>query len=55
MLDVANTLGLSQATIRVIERRVQTDKFIVCGGIMLVFVFLLLILHYSGKLVLWGQ
>ena len=32
ILDVANVLGLSQSTVRAIERRLNTDKWIVLAG-----------------------
>lgn len=34
MLDVANTLGLSQTVIRWIERRTAEDKYIFWGGVL---------------------
>ena len=35
VLDVANTMGLSQSLIRIIERREFVDKMIVYVGILL--------------------
>ena len=35
VLDVANTMGLSQSLIRIIERREFVDKMIVYGGMLL--------------------
>lgn len=46
VIDIANTLGLSNATIRLIERRVKQDKFILIGGMLITtFVIVIVILY----------
>eukprot|EP00301_Raphidiophrys_heterophryoidea_P003900 c11741_g1_i1.p1 GENE.c11741_g1_i1~~c11741_g1_i1.p1 ORF type:complete len:163 (-),score=36.14 c11741_g1_i1:165-653(-) len=50
VLDVANVLGLSQATIRVIERRISGDRIIVFGGIALTLLVLFFVLYTAKKL-----
>jgi len=46
ILDVANTLGLSNTTMRLIENRVKQDKFILFGGMALVLTIILVVYIY---------
>jgi Golgi SNAP receptor complex protein 2 len=46
LYTVANTLGISGDTIRMIERRALQDKWIFYGGVIIFFLFVWLCLHY---------
>lgn len=47
VIDIANTLGLSNATIRLIERRVKQDKFILIGGMLITtFIIAMIVLYF---------
>lgn len=46
ILDVANTLGLSQTTIRWIERRTAEDKYIFWGGVFLTLTVMFFTIRY---------
>jgi Golgi SNAP receptor complex protein 2 len=46
LYSVANTLGLSGDTIRMIERRAKQDKWIFWAGVIVFFLFCWLVLHY---------
>ncbi|XP_046393461.1 Golgi SNAP receptor complex member 2 [Ischnura elegans] len=46
MLDLVNVLGLSDATMRLIERRASQDKFILIGGMAATLIIILLCLVY---------
>ncbi|CAK7204692.1 Protein transport protein bos1 [Sporothrix eucalyptigena] len=46
MYTVANTLGISGDTIRMIERRAREDKWIFWAGVVVFFLFCWLCLHY---------
>ncbi|KAI1267064.1 V-snare-domain-containing protein [Xylariaceae sp. FL1019] len=46
LYSVANTLGVSGSTIRMVERRAKEDKWIFLGGIVVFFVFCWLVLHF---------
>ncbi|KAI0150767.1 V-snare-domain-containing protein [Xylariaceae sp. FL1272] len=46
LYSVANTLGISGTTIRMVERRAKEDKWIFVGGVIIFFVFCWLVLHY---------
>lgn len=46
LYSVANTLGISGDTIRMVERRAMQDKWIFWGGVIGFFVFCWLVLHY---------
>ncbi|XP_022289640.1 Golgi SNAP receptor complex member 2-like [Crassostrea virginica] len=46
ILDLANTLGLSNTVMRLIERRTYQDKFILYGGMILTLVIMFLIWKY---------
>jgi hypothetical protein len=43
---VANTLGVSGDTIRMVERRARQDKWIFWAGVVVFFGFCWLVLHY---------
>lgn len=56
LIDLANTLGLSNATISLIERRVAQDKYVLFGGMfvtltVIVFVVMFLLWELLG---VWG-
>ncbi|XP_062612607.1 Golgi SNAP receptor complex member 2-like [Saccostrea cucullata] len=46
ILDLANTLGLSNTVMRLIERRTYQDKFILYGGMILTLIIMFLIWKY---------
>lgn len=46
LYSVANTLGVSGDTIRMIERRAKQDKWIFWAGVVVFFVFCYLVLRY---------
>jgi Golgi SNAP receptor complex protein 2 len=46
LYSVANTLGVSGDTIRMIERRAKQDKWIFWAGVLIFFLFCWLCLHY---------
>lgn len=46
IVDMANTLGLSNHTMRLIERRVVQDKYILVGGIAITMVVIVLVIMY---------
>ncbi|CAK7210851.1 Protein transport protein bos1 [Sporothrix curviconia] len=46
MYTVANTLGISGDTIRMVERRAREDKWIFWAGVIVFFLFCWLCLHY---------
>ncbi len=46
ILDVANTLGLSNTVLRLIERRTHRDKFILFGGMAVTLVIMWLLWKY---------
>lgn len=46
ILDVANTLGMSNTVIRLIERRGQGDKYILIGGIIATCIFMAAVIRY---------
>lgn len=46
LYSVANTLGVSGDTIRMIERRAKQDKWIFWAGVVIFFLFCWLVLHY---------
>ena len=46
MLDVANSLGLSNTVMRLIERRAYQDKFILYGGMFVTCIIMFLIWKY---------
>ncbi|CAH0600470.1 unnamed protein product [Chrysodeixis includens] len=46
IIDLANTLGLSNATISLIERRVSQDKYVLFGGMFVTLAVITLIIMY---------
>lgn len=46
IIDLANTLGLSNATISLIERRVSQDKYILFGGMIFTLGVIVLVVMY---------
>ena len=46
MLNVTNSLGLSNTLIRMIERRNQSDKFVLYGGMVFTLFIMFLIVKY---------
>ncbi|OAA69127.1 membrin [Cordyceps fumosorosea ARSEF 2679] len=46
LYSVANTLGVSGETIRMVERRAREDKWIFAAGVIIFFGFCWLVLHY---------
>nr|CAD7259693.1 unnamed protein product [Timema shepardi]CAD7568078.1 unnamed protein product [Timema californicum] len=46
LYDIANTLGLSNTTMRLIERRAYQDKFILLGGMLVTTFLITLIIVY---------
>ncbi|XP_038208518.1 probable Golgi SNAP receptor complex member 2 [Zerene cesonia] len=46
LIDLANTLGLSNATISLIERRVSQDKYILYGGMFVTLSVIVLVIIY---------
>ncbi|XP_061382840.1 probable Golgi SNAP receptor complex member 2 [Danaus plexippus] len=46
MIDLANTLGLSNATITLIERRVSQDKYVLFGGMFVTLSVIALVIIY---------
>lgn len=46
MLDVANTLGLTNTVMRLIEKRTYQDKFILFGGMVVTCIILFLVWRY---------
>lgn len=46
LYSVANTLGVSGDTIRMVERRAREDKWIFAAGVIVFFLFCWLVMHY---------
>lgn len=46
LMDVANTLGLSNTTMRLIENRVKEDKWILIGGMLITMIMVFLVIIY---------
>ena len=46
LYGIANTLGVSGDTIRMVERRAREDKWIFAAGVIIFFLFCWLVLHY---------
>ncbi|KAG8526516.1 uncharacterized protein KY384_008716 [Bacidia gigantensis] len=46
LYNVANTLGISGDTIRMVERRAKQDKWIFWAGVIVFFLFCWLVIHY---------
>lgn len=46
LYNVANTLGVSGDTIRMVERRAKQDKWIFWAGVVVFFLFCWLVIHF---------
>lgn len=46
LYTVANTLGISGDTIRMVERRAKQDKWIFYAGVVIFFLFCWLVIHF---------
>lgn len=46
VVDMANTLGLSNTTMRFIERRISEDKIILIGGMLVTILIIILVVVY---------
>ncbi|XP_063224207.1 Golgi SNAP receptor complex member 2 [Bacillus rossius redtenbacheri] len=46
LFDVANTLGLSNSTMRLVERRARQDKFVLLGGVAVTLAVMTLVVVY---------
>lgn len=46
MLDVANSLGLSQTVMKLVERRSATDQYIFYMGMVVTLLIMFLLLYY---------
>jgi len=46
LLDMANTIGLSRAVMRFIERRQMQDQIIVFGGMILIVILFVVLVYY---------
>lgn len=46
LYTVANTLGVSGDTIRMVERRAKQDKWIFWAGVVIFFLFCGLVIHF---------
>lgn len=46
LYSVANTLGISGDTIRMVERRAKQDKWMFWGGVVVFFLFCWAVLHF---------
>lgn len=49
LYSVANTLGISGDTIRMIERRAKQDKWMFYGGVVVFFVFCYFVMRWVGR------
>lgn len=46
VMDLANTLGLSNTTMRLVERRAHEDKYILVGGMVVTLLIIVLVVIY---------
>jgi golgi SNAP receptor complex member 2 len=46
MLNIANSLGLSNTLIRMIERRSDSDRYVLYGGIVITCIIMFLTIKY---------
>lgn len=46
ILDIGNTLGLSNHTMKLIEKRIHEDKYVLLGGIAVTTLVLILVIYY---------
>ncbi|KAK9882503.1 hypothetical protein WA026_021851 [Henosepilachna vigintioctopunctata] len=47
IIDIANTLGLSNHTMKLIEKRVSEDKIILVGGMFFTLVIIILVIYFT--------
>jgi len=46
LVDIGNTLGLSQHVIRLIERRTKQDTYVLIIGIIVTLIVMWIVIHY---------
>jgi len=46
LMDIANTLGLSNTTMRLIEKRAHEDKYVLIGGMLVTIIVIVLVIVY---------
>lgn len=46
ILDIGNTLGLSNHTMKLIEKRISEDKYVLFGGMGVTLFVIILIIYY---------
>lgn len=46
IMDIGNTLGLSNHTMKLIERRIKEDKYVLFGGMAVTSCIILLVIYY---------
>ncbi|EAT43333.1 AAEL005217-PA [Aedes aegypti] len=46
ILDVSNTLGLSNQTMKMIERRLAEDKYVMVGGMIVTLLIIVLVIYF---------
>lgn len=46
LMDLGNTLGLSNTTMRLIERRAREDKYILIGGMVITLIVISFVIVY---------
>lgn len=46
LLDLGNTLGLSNQTMKMIEQRVSEDKYVMIGGMILTLLIIVIVIYY---------
>lgn len=46
ILDIGNTLGLSTHTMKLIEKRISEDKYVLFGGMAVTVLVLVLVIYY---------
>lgn len=46
LIDLGNTLGLSNQTMKMIERQVSENKYVMIGGMIVTILFMTLVIYY---------
>lgn len=46
ILDIGNTLGLSNHTMKLIEKRISEDKYVLFGGMAVTLLVIILVIYY---------
>jgi len=46
IIDIGNTLGLSNHTMRLIEKRISEDKYVLFGGMAVTLLVIILVIYY---------